>query len=309
MPSHTVASALIQLFLNTTEDNLNGAPWTFDKFKTITGISHGLFPEEDAHLPKSWTREQSQLVRSYFDQYARIPSETAKITFAVGRKGVVPGREIYRTFITELWRTSRMHDRITKILSVEGLHPITLAMIPEKGWVHDANDKGLGLPKSLNYIPLAVDPVARALFGFEALDRSGRLPETFRGPVQTLIQRTWTNIRNQTKRSLDKIGGAEEEARKAFAGDLLVFNILDHSLIKPWLDLELVGGKPTKSKIKSVILKVSKWQLLAQTLQTSENVAKADEILEKLRALMEGIEGKLKATQLDPEGMSSLLSR
>ncbi|KAG5633343.1 hypothetical protein H0H81_008547 [Sphagnurus paluster] len=155
-------------------------------------------------------------------------------------------------------------------------------MIPEKGWVHDANDKGLGLPKSSSYVPLAVDPVARALFGYEALDRSGRLPEAFRGPVQTLIQRTWTNIRNQTKRNLDKIGGAEEAARKAFE--------------------DLLKGVPTKPQIRAVIHKVSKWQLLAQNLQTTENIAKAAEILDELHSIMSGLEGKGSATQLDPEG-------
>ncbi|KAG5634213.1 hypothetical protein H0H81_002857 [Sphagnurus paluster] len=220
------------------------------------------------------------------DQYAWIPTEAGKITFAVARKGgnVVPGREIYRNFITELWRTSRMHNRIVKVLSAEGLHPITLAMIPEKGWVHDANDKGLGLPKSSSYVPLAVDPVARALFGYEALDRSGRLPEAFRGPVQTLIQRTWTNIRNQTKRNLDKIGGVEEAARKAFE--------------------DLLEGAPTKPQIRAVIHKVSKWQLLAQNLQMTENIAKVAEILDELYSIMSGLEGKGSATQLDPEGLA-----
>lgn len=216
MPSHTVASALVQMFYSA-----KGAPWTYEKFKAITGVSHGLFPEDDNELPHGWSREMTDHVHSYFQQYKQKPNEHAKILFSAARKNghEIPGRDIYRRFITELWCTCNMHDRIIKVLSAEGLHPIMLAMNEEEGWIHDKNEAGSGLPAADTYLPLAVDPVVKALFGDEALDRSGRAPLKIRPTTQALIQRTWTNIRTQVRRNLGKVEVVEEAARAAFKGD------------------------------------------------------------------------------------------
>lgn len=69
---------------------------------------------------------------------------------------------------------------------------------------------------------------------------------------------------------------------------------------------ELDQNKPTKAKVRAVINKVSKWHILAQSLQTTENISKATEMLEDLQKIMLGIGAKLNDSLLNPEGMSNI---
>ena len=213
MPSHTIPSALIKLY------HTNGAPWHWTNWKEITGIHHGIFPTDDALLPKGFTRRDVIEIQSYFDQYNAQPTEDAKIKFAsLYKVQPVPGRIKWRDWVTAGWKDWRIHTKITDVLTTEALHPVIIM----------ANNKNSEWPQGETYLPLVVDAVAQHLFGDDSLDSSGRLAGPYRQTTQQLIQRSWINLHRQTKRNKTRLGSLEDATTRAFNGKgsfscLLVF--------------------------------------------------------------------------------------
>jgi len=208
MPSHTVHSALVQMFL---EDE---SPWRFPKWQSITGVRHGLFPEDDdSLLPTPWTRADANNVRSYFDQYSKKVKEDDKIKFASAKSGgsEVPGRDFWRKWVTACWRGWKIHSLVIEVLSSENLHPLTLALSSKSGSLDT-------WPSATQYVPMAVDPVGTALFGVECLDMLGRVSSELRQTTQALIQRTWLILYNQIQRSKTRVVDLEKQATDAFNG-------------------------------------------------------------------------------------------
>lgn len=221
MPSHTTHSALIQMSLA-----MPGAPWCYPKWQEITGIHHGLFPADDAQLPRGWSRDVANFIQSYFDQYSKKKKEDDKIKFSAARAGAhqVPGRDPWRQWVVEMWKVWDIHGRITRALAEEGLHPMTLSL------GHESN----AWPDGTLYTPLAVDSVARSLFGDEALGPHGRAHEGLRRTIQALIQRTWLNLKKQGTRSKVRILDHEKIAIAAFESELMlsfvvIVSATDHS--------------------------------------------------------------------------------
>lgn len=206
MPSHTVQSTLIKMFHN------DGAPWNWTTWKNITGIHDGIFPTDDALLPKGITRQDTIDIKSYFDQYQAQPNEDAKIKFAGQNKGnPLPGRVKWREWVTTKWKEWKIHGIITDVLTREGLHPLNIMTIDVRGemiW-----------PNAETYIPLVVDPVAQNLFGDESFDQACRLSFQYRNVTQQLIQQVWGNIHKQTRRNKNRLGALEDAATRAFKGE------------------------------------------------------------------------------------------
>ncbi|GLB33117.1 putative helicase [Lyophyllum shimeji] len=280
MPSHTNHSALVQLWYDG-----DRAPWNFRTWQEITNVHHGLFNANDALLPKGWTREMATSIESYFDQYSKKPREDDKIKFASARSGALtlPGRDWWRSWVTEAWKQWKIHSRISEVLTAENLHPLTFVL-------NSFRQDG-AWPNGAQICPLAVDPVAKALFGVEALNSTGRLDMHLRSSTQALIQRSWINLHNQFNRSKKRIVKLEKEAIDAF-------NNLDRD-------------KLTKAKIKSVIEKVARWKALAEVLQTNENVQKMEEMEDELKRLMVGLGAKLQviSTKKNGSGMTKVNSK
>jgi hypothetical protein len=206
MPSHTVQSALIKFYYN------NGAPWNWTTWKDITGIHDGIFPTDDALLPKGFTRQNVTDIKSYFDQYQAQPTEDAKIKFAGQNKGnPLPGRVKWREWVTTNWKVWKIHIRITDVLTAEGLHPLNIM-------ANDARGEKMW-PNAETYIPLVVDAVALDLFGDESFDSSGRLAFQYRSVTQNLVQRVWGNVYKQSVRSRNRLGALEDAATRAFRGE------------------------------------------------------------------------------------------
>ncbi|RDB15031.1 Protein CHROMATIN REMODELING 5 [Hypsizygus marmoreus] len=266
MPSHTIHSALIQIFFDSP-----GTPWNYPQWQDITGVRHGLFPAEDSLLPTGWSRETATFISSYFDQYNQKDSEDAKIKFAAGRANanLLPGRELWRKWVVDSWKTWKVHARITEILSRENLHPLTVTLSSPSGsldvW-----------PNGALFVPLAVDPVAHDLFGDECLNSIGRARTEIRQATQAIIQRTWLMLRNQVNRNKDRIVNLEKEAINAFDN--------------------LDRDKLTKAKIKAVIVKVARWKSLADVLHTKDNLDKMEVMEEELKRLMVGLGARLPVT-------------
>lgn len=202
MPTDTVHAALIKMGLA-----VPGAPWCYETWQDITGITSGINPAEDHLLPKGWSRSDANAVQEFLTRYAAIKSEEERRKFAglSWRVGVdvVPGRALWRTFITtsytKIWK---IHRRISDVLEDSGVHPMQLMV--SSG---DFDD----YPPATSYLPVALDHIGRALFGDEALDKGGRLLRDLREPTLSLAQRTWQYLQKSHARSLRELRKLEEK--------------------------------------------------------------------------------------------------
>lgn len=245
MPTHTVPSAVIKLWTL-------GVPWDYPAWQVATGVQHGLFPDNPALLPKGWTPEDASNVKSYFDQYRLQPTEDDKIAFARQTKGsALPGRKKWRDWISALWRTSRIHERIIAVLHANNCHPLTLAVESSNGTT--------SWPMGGTWIPLCLDAVASELFGEDCLDQHGRLPESLRAPTQALVQRTWTNLTKRLDRGKKRIATLEEEAIQAFDGESSsrcnVIYLIDRSFVSS--QISTTNWSPSPSFERSYALCLS----------------------------------------------------
>lgn len=209
MPSHTVASSLIKLF------SLDGAPWQWPAWQERTGIYHGLFPDDDSHLPKGWTRKNAIDVQSYFRAYQLLPTEDKKIAFAANAKGAssYPGREFWNSFVSRRWDSWNIHTAVIEELKEFDIHPLDI-LIAE-------NNIDAPWPAAEMYLPMILDSLALKLFGEEAF--TGRalvlgpvLRESFRG----IPQRSWNTIRTQVQSMKKSPSDIEASALAAFKGRL-----------------------------------------------------------------------------------------
>jgi TATA-binding protein-associated factor len=61
---------------------LSGVLWNWNHWQELTGITHGLFPDDDRHLPAGWTRVNALDVKSYFTEYNALATEELKMKFS-----------------------------------------------------------------------------------------------------------------------------------------------------------------------------------------------------------------------------------
>jgi len=202
MPTHTAASALISFHA------YNGAPWCWPRWQEITGVKHGLFPTDDAQLPKGWTRREAQEIQSYFYQYHQLsPDERIKFSVNSSSGQVVPGRSKWNSWVNSNWAKWGIHNSIVTILHDAGCYPLTIAATEGSGDVW---------PDAGTYIPIILDDVALQLFGEEAFSGSDRLPFLLRRPTTSIIQRSWATIRVRFNRDKARLPEIEQAAVEAF---------------------------------------------------------------------------------------------
>ena len=212
MPSQTAASALVKLY------SFNGAPWQWPIWQERTGIYHGLFPQDDSHLPKGWTRKNAVDVQSYFRAYQLLPNEEKKLTFSSKTKGSseYPGRDFWNGFIAKKWDSWNIHTAIIAELKEFDIHPLDI-LISE-------NNIDAPWPSADMYLPIILDSLALKLFGEEAFtNRTLILGPALQEAFRAIPQRSWNTIRTQVqsmKRSLMEI---EATALAAFKGKTRFF--------------------------------------------------------------------------------------
>uniref|UniRef100_A0A0W0GC69 Uncharacterized protein n=1 Tax=Moniliophthora roreri TaxID=221103 RepID=A0A0W0GC69_MONRR len=257
MPSHTAASALIKLYFL-------GLPWDLPTWQDITNVRHGLFPEDDARLPKGWIRSHALDIKSYFERYNAQPSEDAKVRFATQTAGseAVPGRKKWADWVQDNYASWGIHDTIVKCFHKHLCHPTTILINSglDKPW-----------PNSLHHIPKALYSIALELFGPEIFpDDNPTLPDHLHSPLTPFAQRAWNLLRTQTNKGLKNMNKTEEAANKAFN--------------------ELNLAKPTKAKVIATIRAVGKWKNVVDVYSSKENREKAKQMLEELDAIMATLE-------------------
>lgn len=209
MPSHSAASALVKLF------EFKGAPWDWPAWQERTGISHGLFPSDDKHLPPGWTRKDATDIHSYFLAYNRLGSEAKKLQFSTKSKGnsAHPGRETWGNFVNKYWSRWGVHDVIVSELKEYDVHPMMI-LIRENG-INDA------WPSADFYIPKILDSLGMRLFGEEAFPDGVEILRTdLRKCLQIFVQRAWNMLRTQVNNMRNRQNLIEATALAAFTGEV-----------------------------------------------------------------------------------------
>jgi len=214
MPTHTIHSSFTDFY--TADPAHPGAPWDFPAWKRISGVTNGIFPEDDSLLPSGWTRETATAIQSYFTQYSEKKTEVAKIKFAASTKAnaVVPGRSLWTKWFNSMWIKRGVASNISKIISDARLDPMSVKrfIAPntlEKGW------------NCASYLNLVIDPVGEYLFGPQAMNPLGLLNIGYRARVQAIIIRTYESLRRQAIRAETSIDALEQKALQAFDSKFL----------------------------------------------------------------------------------------
>jgi TATA-binding protein-associated factor len=273
MPSHTAASALIKLYY------LGGLPWNCTLWQEITDIKHGLFPTDDHHLPKGWTRSDADDIHSYFEQYNQLDTEDNKVKFAVAHQGgaLIPGRKKWNDFVSKFWEKWNIHGRITEGLRKHGIHPITILV--QEGSLDS-------WPNPEMYVPMALDTIGMLVFGGEAFDDAEILSYAVRKCLSIFVQRSWSRVRRQVRKDRARLSDIEKSALNAFEGMLFA-----QWLATPLANIstDLGKGRVTKAKVIRTIRAVARWKDITDIYGTKDNLLKAADMLAEVNRVMEGL--------------------
>lgn len=217
MPTHSIQGAVAALF------EVDGAPWNFPAWISLTGVKNGLFPKNDKDLPNGWTREDATLVEAYFITYLKLKTETQRLCAASSRTGNVAGRDIWRKWLSRCWKEWDVHSIISKCLTDAKLHPLQIALAAKNSPVNATKSlhskaHPLNLPVESNLLlQLVIETAGLALFGPEAFDDdTDRIIYALRAPFTVLVQRCWINNKNVIIRDTQKMAKLEIQATEAF---------------------------------------------------------------------------------------------
>lgn len=253
MPSHTIASALIKLWFE------GEAPWHFPEWQKLTGITHGLFPTKDEHLPPQWTRTMANDISTFFNRYNALANEDSKIKFAAASSGeIVPGRIEWRRWVSANIAKWKLQAAIVKCLKDANIHPFSLVEL-------DFVDNW---PQATLYIPKALDAIACAMFGPESLNEAGLVGPKLRAPTQYIVQHVWNALRRQFRRSRSSLPALEAKAVSA---------------------LSSLEAAATKSKVTIAMRAIFNFRDAAELLGSESQRKAADEMAGKVHSIMDSL--------------------
>lgn len=203
MPTPKIHTAVSRMHFIETD-----APFTFPAFQQITQLQNGWHPPDDSQLPPGLSRSDVNHILDYLDQLRAKPTEDARNVFAsvVAKRrnkndpppiDTVPGRAIWRKWIISSWGKWKIQGIVNSILATNQLMPL------EEMLLEDTTDFN---PAPALHLVWA--KVGEALFGNRVLTpnaRPLRLAPLWSGPVQTIVQRSYENLKNQARRTLNRI--------------------------------------------------------------------------------------------------------
>ncbi|KAK7434927.1 hypothetical protein VKT23_019930 [Stygiomarasmius scandens] len=277
MPTITPMEAFLRLYHL---DKNQCYPWNFPRWQELTGVYHGLFPEDDAHLPKGWSRRDADDIRSFFVQYHNQANDDLRSKFVKGGKGAPasPGREKFRKWVTTSLDRWKIHSSIEDSLIQANVHPVSMMVA-----LNDLDN----WPNSERHIPKVIDEIAYEFFGPEAFINGVLIPELHINLV-VLIQRSWSRIRRHFETDKKGFEGQEKEALEAFEA--------------------LSSGKITVAKITKVIKTVSAWEKNTKVFGTKTNLEKANDMLSELHRILEAAGAKLQQKRATKPSKKALTS-
>lgn len=216
MPSPPTSYALITLW------KVDGAPWKWPAWQQLTGVRHGLFPEDDALLPRGLDCKDAVQIKSYFDRFLAEPEEK-RFKLHSEKSGVVPGRDKWKKWVAAASRQWKLHPVIVDAFNENNVNPFQIYRVSEiTEW-----------PDARSYITAALDTLGSSLFGEESLDEIGHLRHPLRQSTNTIAQSSWNRMRVQHARAQKKLNSAEHAAMVSFQGlfKLYLFCSFTHNAV------------------------------------------------------------------------------
>lgn len=199
MPNPPTSYALITLW------NADGAPWKWPAWQQLTGVRHGLFPDDDALLPRGLNRKDVVEIRTYFDRFI-AETEEKRLKLHNEKSGVVPGRKTWKKWVAAASRQWKLHSLVVDAFNESNINPFQIYRVSEMtDW-----------PEARSYISLALDTLGSSLFGEELLDDIGHLRNPLHQSTNAIAQSSWNLMRVQHARAQKKLGSAEHAAMDAF---------------------------------------------------------------------------------------------
>ncbi|RXW17371.1 hypothetical protein EST38_g8476 [Candolleomyces aberdarensis] len=233
-------SGLLRLYYD-----IPGAPWKWSRWKEITGVKHGLFPNDDAELPPGWTRDMARAIHSYFEAYRALPSEESKHAFSSGKDqtGDSSGRAQWRSWVVQNWGRWKIQLKIHGAFEDSGClwHQIMvadgLAEFPKELPLNDASDR-----------------IAYTLFGSDGLNMNGKTLYALRKTVHIFATVAAGNFRRSGLRLIARVKRDEAAIDAVFH--------------------ELEKRTPTKQKLASLVKMVANWRKDIMIWNSEENLLK-----------------------------------
>lgn len=187
MVLHTNHAGLVELYYA-----IPGAPWAWDTWKAITGVHHGLFPDDPELIPAPMTPSGNQAVKTYFEAYRAIHSIEQRHRFASKKTQDAhnEGRQHWRTFVNTNWRRWRIQLKIHQAFAENGVTYFQVLV---------DNDLS-SLPPTIQ-VSDCFDTVAYELFGDDGLNDRGRCRHQLTKALQILTTNASSNLR-KTSQSL-----------------------------------------------------------------------------------------------------------
>lgn len=207
MPTPPISYALINLY------KCDGAPWQWPAWQKLTGVHHGLFPDDDTLLPNDLTRKDVLEIKSYFDRFLAEPEEK-RLKLHNEKAGVVPGRDKWKKWVTAASRQWKLHSVVVDAFKENNINPNEIV---RAGQLTD-------WPDARSYITSALDSLGTTLFGDESLDDIGHLCNPLRSSASTIAQISWNLLRVQHTRAGKKLTAAEEAAMTALEGSYTIYS-------------------------------------------------------------------------------------
>lgn len=190
----------------------SGAPWKYPAWQDRTGIRHGLFPPDDAHLPPKMSRAQCSLIASWFSAYLNVAKDK-RYAFASARDGedCYVGRKLWNTWVQEhmgRWNVSLTVDRVLKDAHV---HPALLMQAFKTDNV-EAGQAHVALPL-----------ICSALFGAEqciVISGDLRINKEWSAISSHILNKSWQRLTHQLKRMRINVENLGESAERLVEGKL-----------------------------------------------------------------------------------------
>jgi hypothetical protein len=187
-------------------EDIPGAPWSFHKWKEITGIQQGIFAANPSDLPVGLSSEDSKDIASYAKALHAKPEQDRKTFSTTGQgKDAYVGRYKMRKFLGKNWKSWGINDLIDAAFRESGVHPIELMI----------EDNTNVFPSASGNIDAALGSIAAKLFGEEWVLASGRAKAEVRDACKNIAGTNWWRLQKKIKRDHSRLNSLEKAATSA----------------------------------------------------------------------------------------------
>lgn len=263
MPGHRFSGSLLHFWL------LSGSPWSWQTWKDLTGLSDGLFPNDDSKLPLGLTRNKVESIKAFISEYSNLSKEDDKIKF-LQKRGSVPnaGRDAWLDISSKVWKKAKIHDHIVKCFRDVRIHPADLC---------SNNSTNPSNIKAEDYLPLAIDSIGLQLFGPDILDSSSSLvAQPYRSLVRQVAMQSWESLRYHLIRASTKLPELKEKALEAIKGQYL--RSLAKNIYILTYQFQVVNLGYTKPKFEMAIKATSRYHAATLLNGTLEDQKDAEQL-------------------------------